>query len=75
MAQNKTPGGFKVTPARAGQPPVGSKVAVKARVNPLDWPYKDREGTVLGYSVPHGFAIVSSHGEELLIHPENLDLV
>jgi hypothetical protein len=75
MAQNKTPGGFKVTPARTGHPPVGSKVVVKARVNPLDWLYKGWKGTVLGYSVPHGFAVLSMGGEEILIHPENLDLV
>lgn len=38
-----------------------------------DWPLRGREGVLLGYSVPRGYAIVDfGSGEERLIHPENL---
>lgn len=72
-----TPKGFQYSQAFPGLPRIGKRVVVQAKKgsSPLDWPYIGRTGVVLGYSLPHGFAIVDSEGEELLIHPESLEEV
>ena len=70
----ETPKGFKVTePAIDCVPRVGARVEIKARRCVMDWPYDGRVGEVLGYSIPHGFAVVASDSEELLVHPESLE--
>lgn len=68
-----TPQGFHVTQAYPGFPRIGAHVSIVAqRGLVMDWPYRGRRGNVLGYTLPHGFAVVDSDGDELLVHPESL---
>ena len=75
---NTTPKGFFVTaaPSEIAVPAVGARVTVRARRCVMDWPYDGTEGEVLGYSKPHGFAVLAvESGEELLVHPESLEVM
>lgn len=68
-----TPAGFQVVQAMPGFPRIGCRVQVTCKHQPLDWPYQGQIGEVLGYSLPHGFAVVSIEGDEVLLHPESIE--
>jgi hypothetical protein len=71
-----TPKGFQVVQAFPGLPHIGAQVRICSRsAHVLDWPYIDRTGELLGYTLPHGFAVVASSSEELLVHPESLECI
>lgn len=81
---NTTPGGFHYyIAAPPGFPERGTRVRVVASRSVIDWPYTGLEGVVLGYSIPHSYAIVrcdkqpdpSSQFQEILLHPESLEIV
>ena len=71
----QTPKGFQVVQGYPGFPRIGARVVVKDRGACFDWPYLDKLGEVLGYSIPHGFAVVQIEGDEVLLHPENIEVV
>lgn len=73
MSARETPGGFFLADAPEGALSEGAR-AIVASDCVLDWPHRGRVGRILGYSKPHGFAILDSDGEELLVHPESLQL-
>uniref|UniRef100_A0A6H2A1I5 Uncharacterized protein n=1 Tax=viral metagenome TaxID=1070528 RepID=A0A6H2A1I5_9ZZZZ len=70
----RTPGGFAYSQAMPTFPRIGSRVRVTRSPACLDWPYHGQSGTVLGYSLPYGYAILAIDGEEVLIHPEGLEV-
>jgi hypothetical protein len=54
--------------------PPGTAVKVQG-ANGLDAMCEGREGELLGYSVPHGYAVIACGGSEILVHPEFLVVV
>lgn len=66
-----TPKGFLIVKHEEG--PISPGATAKG--NPFDWLFEGIKGTFLGWSLPHGFAVVA-HGEtEDCFHPDSLEVV
>lgn len=73
MTKTTTPRGFEFDPTSpVSELRSGDAVMIGTTKHVVDWPYQGRSGTLLGFSRPHGFAIVSLDGAEHLFHPESL---
>lgn len=75
---NETPGGFAYVAASnstALGPGAYVRIAHRRGLTCIDWPFVGDFGDLLGFSVPHGWAIVrlERDGHETLVHPERLE--
>lgn len=72
-----TPKGFRVFIPQEGRLRAGMRVEVVASKNPLDWPYRGTCGTFLGYSIPHGYAVVVHEGgdQEDCFYSDSLEVI
>lgn len=74
LTKEHTPKGFVVVKHDDGPFSPGDTVEVVCRRCTLDWPFKGTTGTFLGWSVPHGFAVVAHGDTEDCFHPESLEV-
>lgn len=51
--------------------PPGTPVVIQG-ASGLDAMSEGRSGELLGYSVPHGYAVIATSSGEILVHPESL---
>lgn len=76
MTRSSTPKGTFVLDAGVGLFKAGDPVTVARSFSSIEQECLGMTGTLLGWSIPHGYAVVEgADGKEHFFHPEALDRV
>lgn len=69
----RSPKGLSLMPHGPGMFRVGSKVKVTRKCS-LDREHHGKVGVVLGWTIPHGYALIQTDSDEVCLHPESLEV-